>query len=308
MNLKRILSIILATILSFGTCTVAFAENQTTVPDGYIGIYTAEDLNNIRNNLSGKYILMNDIDLSVYENWEPIGTNNSPFTGIFDGKNFSIKNLSLKPDNNTVETDTLGIWGFIKKAAILNLKIDNLNININFPYNSNFFVGGIVAYCYDSKIDSCEVKGNVSIISGGNIYAGGIVGYISDANKSTVIKKCVSQVNIEIIGENNSIWDLDVVEYTYAGGIAGYAFSAEKITKCTNTGTLSVNSINVGMVGCIVGNSEDAEILKCKNTGEISAYGTCVINEAPVNNTLWNKIQLFFDSFLNVIFDVFKLK
>ena len=72
MNLKRILPIILAIILSFGVCTVAFAENQTTVPDGYIGIYTAEDLYNIRNNLSGKYILMNDIDLSVYENWEPM--------------------------------------------------------------------------------------------------------------------------------------------------------------------------------------------------------------------------------------------
>ena len=36
----------------------------TDVPDGYVGIYTKSDLDNIRNNLSGNYILMNDIDFS----------------------------------------------------------------------------------------------------------------------------------------------------------------------------------------------------------------------------------------------------
>ncbi len=304
MKIKKFLSIFLAFIMSFGMCSVAFAADE--IPKGYTPICTADDLNNIRNNLSGKYILMNDIDLSSYKNWTPIGTNPTPFTGILDGNNFSIKNLSLKSDINTAETDNLGLYGFIKNAAILNLKIDNLNININFPYNSNFFVGGAVAYCYDSKIDSCEVNGNISIKSGGNIYAGGIVGYIGDADKSTVIKKCVSQVDMQIIGENNSIFDLEVVEYTYVGGIAGYAFSAEKITNCTNKGNLSVNSINAGMVGSIVGNSEGTEISKCKNTGEISTYGTCVINETPVNNTLWNRILLFFNSILNVIFELFK--
>lgn len=49
---------------SFSVIT-AFAENE--VPNGYTPVYTAEDLNNIRNNLSGKNILMNDIDLSSFE-------------------------------------------------------------------------------------------------------------------------------------------------------------------------------------------------------------------------------------------------
>lgn len=35
------------------------------VPEGYTGVYTIDDLYAIRNNLSGKYILMNDIDLSA---------------------------------------------------------------------------------------------------------------------------------------------------------------------------------------------------------------------------------------------------
>ena len=34
------------------------------VPEGYIGIYSKSDLNKVRDNLSGNYILMNDIDLT----------------------------------------------------------------------------------------------------------------------------------------------------------------------------------------------------------------------------------------------------
>ena len=37
----------------------------TEVPDGYVGIYTKSDLDAIRNNLSGNYILMNDVNFSA---------------------------------------------------------------------------------------------------------------------------------------------------------------------------------------------------------------------------------------------------
>lgn len=45
----------------------------TRVPDGYVGIYTAEDLDTIRENPDGDYILMADIDLGG-ANHTPIGT------------------------------------------------------------------------------------------------------------------------------------------------------------------------------------------------------------------------------------------
>ncbi len=304
MNCKSILSVFLIFILTFVMCSTAFAADD--IPDGYTPIYTAEELNNIRNNLSGKYILMNDIDLSAYENWNPIGTNSAPFIGAFDGNDFSIKNLSLKYDINSDETNNLGFFGFVKTATILKLKINNLTVNINYPYNSTFFVGGAVAYCFDSEISSCEVTGNISILSGGNIYAGGIAGYIGDENKSTVIKNCVSQVDMQIIGENNSIWEPEVSQYTYVGGIVGSASQAEKIYKCSNNGNISVNSINIGIVGSIVGNAEDVEISKCKNTGNITALGTCVTNETPINISLWNRILLLFSSIWNYFAELFK--
>ena len=73
-----------------------------------IEIYDAADLDNIRNDLSGHYILMNDIDLEGTE-WKPIGKcedgtsdyrnpceiTDERFSGIFDGQGYEITNLSI---------------------------------------------------------------------------------------------------------------------------------------------------------------------------------------------------------------------
>ena len=65
--MKKNISIILAILMCFSCFSmISFAEETdsehiTTVPDGYVGIYTKDDLDNIKLNLSGKYILMNDI-------------------------------------------------------------------------------------------------------------------------------------------------------------------------------------------------------------------------------------------------------
>ena len=84
--MKRFVCLLLTLTMLCGIAAPAFAESGD-VPAGYIPIRTAQELDNIRNNLSGKYILMNDIDLGEYENWVPIGTKKQPFSGIFDGNN-----------------------------------------------------------------------------------------------------------------------------------------------------------------------------------------------------------------------------
>lgn len=57
-----------------------------TVPDGYIGIFTLEDLKNLKDNVSGNYILMNDIDVQE-EN-----LSFEKFSGTFDGNFHSLMN------------------------------------------------------------------------------------------------------------------------------------------------------------------------------------------------------------------------
>ncbi|MBR3780069.1 MAG: hypothetical protein IKK63_02560 [Clostridia bacterium] len=279
MKTKRIISVFLAIVMCLGMVFAADAE--TKIPDGYTTIYTAEEFNNIRNNLDGKFILMNDIDLSVYENWEPIGTSSSPFTGELDGNGYSVNNLSLKSE--TEETNNLGLFGFMHSASIGNLKLENTEINVNYPYYSTYFIGSVAAYCSDSKIYSCNAQGTISIIAGGDIYVGGIVGYIKDRNAVTEVTDCISEMKINVVGKDESFFRPAVIQYTYAGGIVGFASAEAKITGCTNKGDISVDSINVGIVGSIFGHSEKINVSECVNSGKIKASGTCKVNERDKN-------------------------
>src|SRR5699024_135510 len=69
---------------------------------GYTVIKTAQDLQNINNDMSGKYILMGDIDLSGISDWAPIGHTDTEdwypqasFTGELNGNGYVIKNLTI---------------------------------------------------------------------------------------------------------------------------------------------------------------------------------------------------------------------
>ena len=56
-------------------------------------IYTPEDLAAIAQDLGGTYVLMNDIDLSEYGNWTPIGAAGAAFTGAFLGAGYTISGM-----------------------------------------------------------------------------------------------------------------------------------------------------------------------------------------------------------------------
>ena len=53
-------------------------------------ITNAEQLNKIRQDLTAHYKLGANIDLSTITNWEPIGTEENPFTGTLDGDGYTI--------------------------------------------------------------------------------------------------------------------------------------------------------------------------------------------------------------------------
>lgn len=87
-------------------------QRLTEVPEGYTGIYTAEDLDNVRNDLYGNYILMNDIVLTeadyreggIFEGgFVPIGAgkgiySDNAFHGIFNGNGYVISGLCIEGD------------------------------------------------------------------------------------------------------------------------------------------------------------------------------------------------------------------
>ena len=93
-----------------------FAGGAGTAEDPW-QIATAEQLDFIRNDLTAHYVLIDDIDLSGYENWMPIGAFQSlsdapedaeiphpdyAFTGTFDGAGHTISNLTVSSEAPTL--------------------------------------------------------------------------------------------------------------------------------------------------------------------------------------------------------------
>lgn len=117
-----------------------FAGGKGTIEDPF-QITTAEQMNNVRQNMAASYVLMNDIDLSGYSNWEPIGTHDSPFHGIFNGNNHTITGLtiinSVTDASYSGDAEYAGFFGICCypdndiSAVIKNLQIKDASIKIS---------------------------------------------------------------------------------------------------------------------------------------------------------------------------------
>ena len=169
-------------------------------------ISTIDDLNLIRNNPGGKYVLTKDLDLSDVESWKPIGSKDAPFTGTFDGKGHRIHGLSISSGN------TAGIFGYISHAAIRNIILVNPEIRLVEP-TTYTGVGGIVGINSLSLIENCavldgEIYADVVFESG----AGGILG----VNEDGIVRHVFNSASITI--ENNGSRN---ESDSNSGGIAG---------------------------------------------------------------------------------------
>lgn len=271
--MKKMISVLLALIMAFGVCSVVFAENQTSVPEGYIGIYTAEDLYNIRNNLSGKYILMNDIDLSVYENWEPIGTLEEPFTGELDGNGCLIMNLSII--DITEDSDGyIGLFGVVTDAKLANIKIADgcISLTQSEQTPSKVSVGMIAGLSGDSlyNLSGSVATGEIKVTGFEDVSVGGLVAKSEDFY---CVYNCVSYVDVSVITQNNTFL------VNVAGILAEKNYNKSRndihILKCANFGDFYVDNsyCNSGAeiyISGITNHHQASDVLfNCYNRGDI---------------------------------------
>lgn len=244
---------------------------KDTVPYGYTGIYTAEDFNNIRENLSGQYILMNDIDLSLFQSWNPIGENEKEeFCGVLDGNGFSILNMNISYNQITdseFDSDvSIGLFGCIgKNAEIKNLYIKNSEISVSDKRKEDSLgelkVGILVGSAMQAKeIKNCVVDGVINIYRTNiNVIVGGIIG----AQKSSELSdlKNIARININESDCKNS----------YIGGISGNGFG--NIKNVYNYGDISCTfNTYIITVGGIIGEYSGSELVSGFNSGNIETY------------------------------------
>jgi subtilisin family serine protease len=212
----------------------AFAAVQSVA----IQISTAQQLSNIRNNPSGNYILVNDIDLSSFGQWTPIPT----FTGTLVGNNKTISNLHIViPNTQFTSNQNFGLFGRIDGGIVQNLKLNNVNIDGSATQHSGEWVDtgtltGVINA--SSTIDNVEVNGGTINVNRYSSHIGGLVGR---ADASTIKN---SRVNNLSISGNGDI-----------GGIAGYSGGSNMI-RDSQVNEVTINYSWYGVdraVGGIVG-------------------------------------------------------
>lgn len=275
--MKKILSICLSVILicSLAVQPVKAQTSSNEKPD--VTISSVRELNefalkvNNGNNYSGKLIkLTNDIkfDGVTVNNFVPIGYNEScQFKGTFDGGGYTISGIDITDMGNMY--DNLGLFGYIGEGAIVrNIMIKSTSMTSN----EGEYIGAIAGV---NLGDIINCSSNVAFIAK-NTYIGGIAG--SNAGE---VRNCSSNSNIAaspkevkktwidggyggLIGLNSgklynsfntgsiSINGEDNAE-AYIGGLVGRGQSSSDIQNCYNTGMITGNGFNAGLVGCAEG-------------------------------------------------------
>ena len=234
---------ILFNLLAFGILILGLHINanaqETSVPDGYTGIYNIADLSGIRNNPSGKYILMNDIDMTEDTKkggdwdsgmgWTPI----EEFSGVLDGNGHQIIGMNIYTEGS-IEKDCIGLIGSLittedsdedsdEEGVVENLGLINVTINANAEY-----IGSIAGYSNSGKIRNCYSSGKIRTLNQGNSDSvGGIVGMSAWAQE---IKNCFSMIDIVIESQNTSC---------QAGGISGKGYWFNEIENCYFRGKIT---------------------------------------------------------------------
>lgn len=118
--------------------TKEFISDAITIKTGY-AISTPQDLQNMKNNLSASYYVVNDIDMQGF-NFKTI---NGTFTGTLDGQGHSIRNLSLAYPSTSGSPQVYAIFNYIAgEAKICNLLLKDVLCDPVEGYS-----GGVFAWC-----------------------------------------------------------------------------------------------------------------------------------------------------------------
>lgn len=269
-----------------GTCNLVsgLCESKAAIsfplgtPQNPFKIYNWIGLNNIRNNLTASYILMNNLDESSANysdyagqtandgaGWAPLGNGSDgfDFNGIMNGNGFSITNLFInRPNENFI-----GLFG----SMVIGANIYNLNVK-DFNFTGRDYIGGLVGYSQEGVISNCSVTGIVD----GSEDVGGLAGVTQSGtlSNSYSIGNVTGEYNVGglvgwqwdesiILNSSSSVKVTGVVDYI--GGLVGYSDNG-----VINNSYATGNVTGEWNIGGLVGQQDTGSISNSYATGKVN--------------------------------------
>jgi len=243
-------------------------------------IWDWHDLDDVRDNLDASCLLMRNLDSATDgyselasetanqgRGWEPIGTQDKSFNGIFDGQGFEISDMFI----GRLDTGHVGLFGFVSEEGV----IKNVGV-VNAYVVGDFCVGGLVGINWgtlsnsyaDGTVSGSDQVGGLVGGNGGtvsNSYSTGIVS--GDRNAGGLVGACNGPVSNShftgsISGESriggliggiggttlsNSYSNGSISGSDQVGGLVGYSYGT--VSRCCSTGSVTGDSYTGGLIG-----------------------------------------------------------
>ena len=278
-------------------------------------IYTINDFQKINDDLSGHYVLMNDLDFSGVKNWKPIGDSityladkvqtgftekksGKYFKGVFDGNGFTIKNFSIESTSetkyNSLTGETLsafGLFSHLSGALIKNLNFSNIRIDININDNAEkgsfakkIIAASLSASSKNSVISNCNIDSGYFGCTSSKSFTAGLVAIdLGECTYDNITNNANGYMDAGII-YSCDCQGTTISNCTNNGdiwGIAGIVAGGRPIiSNCKNTGNITGGT--AGIIGHVYNytDSDCMQINDCINTGSINCTlegGSCIV-------------------------------
>jgi len=236
-------------------------------------VWDWHDLDAIRDNLGGSYVLMTDLDSTTagYEElagptanagmgWQPIGTRADPLLGTVDGQGYSIRDLFIhRPDESGVGLfSDVGEGGVIKDLCIANAAVAG-----------HYRVGSLAGENNGTVINACS-SGSVA----GTSTVGGLVGLNWEGTVSGSYSTASVGASVGgggLVGSNYGTVNDSHASGTVAGG---WGASGGLVGSSSGSVTTSyaTGAVTGGIVGGLVG-SNQGTVSNSYSSGSASALG-----------------------------------
>ena len=256
------------------TLTIPLLPSTVVNASPAVEIRNWHDLDAVRDNLSGNYVLMNDLDATTAgyaelaseaanegKGWQPIGIYQEdesfdPFTGTFDGQGYEIRDLLIdRPDE-----DGVGLFGAVVGEGDGGV-IKNVGV-VNARVTGYMGVGGLAGF-NAGNISNSYCTGNVTA----DLYVGGLVG-------------------LNVGNVSNSYSSASVTGNWSVGGLVGHNHDSDAIvSNCYASGSVTGDRLVGGLVGYNQKGTVSNSYSNASMTGQQGVGGLVGGNEGTVRNS-----------------------
>ena len=207
--------------------------------------------------IDGVPTIVENVDLTEVKDWTPIGTEERPWTGEFNGNGKKLLNFtSSKP-----------LFGVCKDATISGVVFDKSStFKLNGTYTGERILAALAYSIVNTTIENCSNNATISLDATSTDSQTFVAGLVGKADKDSYLVNCTNGGVVDVAASAAADADSDF----YVGGIVAY--NAGKVDQAFTNGSVSSGAVaGTSYVGGIVGyNTNEATVTASHNAGAVN--------------------------------------